>query len=87
MAEPRWTLRYDPCVLHRMAKVQDRAILRRLEVAAKRLQKQPRLGKPLKGHRDVRSYRVGTSGGEYRILYRLIPDDLVVACPPGNRAR
>jgi len=64
-AEVPWTLRYDPRVPRRLAKVNDRAVLRRLEVAARRLEKQPRLGEVLKGYHEVRLYRVGTPGGEH----------------------
>ncbi|MBI1741698.1 type II toxin-antitoxin system RelE/ParE family toxin [Candidatus Acetothermia bacterium] len=69
-----WELRYDPRVRSALEKLRDRAVLRRLEKAALRLKDRPERGKRLKGYenRGLRSYRVGTPGGEYRILYQLI---------------
>ncbi len=68
-----WELRYDPRVRSFLEKLQDRAIIRRLETAARRLQERPERGKLLQGYerRGLRSYRVGTPGGEYRILYQI----------------
>lgn len=54
-------------------------ILRRIEKSAKRLKKSPKLGKQLKGFpTTTRSYRFGTPGGEFRIIYELIEEDKVV---------
>ena len=73
-----WELRYDPDV-RKYLKSLDNHILRRVEKSAKRLKKSPRLGKQLKGFPSTtRSYRFGTSGGEFRIIYELIEEDKVV---------
>lgn len=78
MSGTPWTLRYDPRVKRQLEKIRDHSVLQRLASSAKRLETQPRLGKQLEGYQDIRSYRVGTPGGEYRILYRLILDHQVV---------
>lgn len=74
MAAPsgeNWTLVYDPRVRKRLEKIRDRAVICRLEEATARLALYPRSGKSLEHYPKVRSERVGTSGGEYRILYQL----------------
>lgn len=74
----RWKLKYDPGVKEYL-KGLDEHILRRIEKSAKRLKKSPRLGKQLKGFPSTtRSYRFGTPGGEFRIIYELIEEDKVV---------
>jgi len=69
-----WTLVYDPRVRKYLEKIRDRAVIRRLEGAAARLTRFPRSGKSLDHYPGVRSERVGTSGGEYRILYQLFEE-------------
>jgi mRNA-degrading endonuclease RelE of RelBE toxin-antitoxin system len=66
-----WTLVYDLRVRKHLEKIRDRAVIRRLKEAAARLARFPRSGKSLEHYPGVRSERVGTSGGEYRILYQL----------------
>ncbi|MFP3952981.1 MAG: type II toxin-antitoxin system RelE family toxin [Candidatus Acetothermia bacterium] len=73
-----WKLRYDPEV-KKYLKGLDRHILTRIEKSAKRLKESPRLGKQLKSFPSTtRSYRFGTPGGEYRIIYELIEGAEVV---------
>jgi mRNA-degrading endonuclease RelE of RelBE toxin-antitoxin system len=69
-----WTLVYDPRVRKHLEKIRDRAVIHRLEQATARLARFPRSGKSLEHYPGVRSERVGTSGGEYRILYRLFEE-------------
>jgi len=78
VSDVSWTLHYDSRVKRQLEKIHDRKVMHRLATSARRLETRPSLGKLLEGYRDVRSYRVGTPGGEYRILYRLIPEDQVV---------
>lgn len=73
-----WNVKYDQGVKEYL-KGLDEHILRRIEKSAKRLKKSPRLGKQLKGFPSTtRSYRFGTPGGEFRIIYELIEEDKVV---------
>lgn len=73
-----WKLKYDLDV-KKYLKGLNRDILSRIEKSAKRLKERPRLGKQLKGFPDTtRSYRFGTPGGEYRIIYELMENDEVV---------
>lgn len=73
-----WKLKYDPDVKDYLEGL-DEHILSRIEKSAKRLKKSPRLGKQLKGFPSTtKSYRFGTTGGEYRIIYELIEEDKVV---------
>jgi mRNA interferase RelE/StbE len=75
-----WELRYDPRVRTYLEKLRSRAVVRRIEESAQRLQDHPELGKPLRRYEGIglRSYRLGTPGGEYRILYQLRKSERVV---------
>ena len=75
MQEEIWLLRYDPRVRKHLAKLQDKAVIRRIQEAAERLRENPYSGKQLKGYPSLWSKRVGTSGGEYRILYILVKEE------------
>ena len=75
---PGWTLRYDPRVRKKLERVQDRESIRRLKDAAEALQNNPFSGKPLRGYQGVWSKRVGTKGGEWRIVYLPLKDERVV---------
>jgi len=44
----------------------------------KRLEKAPDLGKSLKGKQNLYSYRFGTPGGEYRAIYRIKKESVLV---------
>ncbi|MCF7890732.1 type II toxin-antitoxin system RelE/ParE family toxin [Candidatus Bipolaricaulota bacterium] len=46
--------------------------------AIKRLGKAPNLGKLLKGKQNLHSYRFGTPGGEYRAIYRVKEESILV---------
>ncbi|MBS3740427.1 type II toxin-antitoxin system RelE/ParE family toxin [Candidatus Bipolaricaulota bacterium] len=46
--------------------------------AVKRLEKAPELGKPLKNKENLYSYRFGTPGGEYRAIYRIKEESVLV---------
>jgi len=73
-----WELQYDPRVRKQLEKIRDTTIIRRIEEAARQLKDKPYSGKPLRGYSGVRSKRVATSGGEYRIVYIPIKTDRVV---------
>jgi len=73
-----WELRYDPRVRKQLERVRNKAVARKLQEAAEKLAKNPYSGKSLSGYPGVSSKRVGTPGGEYRILYRPIRQDRVV---------
>lgn len=73
-----WELRYDPRVRKRLEKIRNKEIVRRIEESALRLKERPYLGESLERYTNTRSYRIGTAGGEYRIIYRLIKKDRVV---------
>ncbi|MGQ9602123.1 MAG: type II toxin-antitoxin system RelE family toxin [Candidatus Bipolaricaulia bacterium] len=76
--EEPWELKYDPRVRKRLEKIRSREIVRRIEESALRLKERPYLGEPLKEYPGIRSYRIGTPGGEYRIIYRPIARDRMV---------
>jgi addiction module RelE/StbE family toxin len=73
-----WELRYDPRVRKQLERIKDKRVIKRLEESALRLKDHPYLGKGLEGYPDLRSYRVGTPGGEYRIIYCLMEADHVI---------
>jgi len=73
-----WELRYDPRVRKQLEKIRGTAIIRRIGEAARQLRDRPYSDKPLRGYHGVRSKRVPTSGGEYRIIYIPIKTDRVV---------
>ena len=73
-----WELRYDPRVRKRLERIRDKEVIKRIEESARRLRERPYLGKKLEGYPGLRSYRVGTPGGEYRIIYRLLKEERVV---------
>jgi len=64
-----WTLRYDPRVRKQLQKIKNKEVIRRIKESAERLQTAPYSGKPLRGHENVRSKRIGTPNGEYRLIY------------------
>ena len=70
-----WTLRYDARVHRQLEKIRDKAVIRRIERAAAQLALAPRAGKELVGYSDLRSERVGTPSGEYRIIYKLLEEE------------
>lgn len=72
-----WKLKYDSSVRKKYEKL-DRHILKRLKESAERLTQSPKLGKQLSGYKNTYSYRIGTPGGEYRIIYELIPEDKAI---------
>lgn len=75
---PDWTLKYDPRVRKILERVRDKEIIRRIKEAAEGLKESPFSGKPLRGYKGVWSKRVGTKGGEWRIIYMPIKEDEVV---------
>lgn len=76
--EEVWELRYDPRVRKRLQRIRSKTLIRRIEEAARSLQSNPLSGKPVRNHPEVRSKRVTTSGGEYRIIYLPIKEDRAV---------
>lgn len=77
-AAETWELKYDPRVRKRLGRIKNKRIIRRIEESALRLKERPYLGESLEGYANVRSYRIGTPGGGYRIIYRPIKKDQVV---------
>ena len=69
-----WTLRYDPRVRKKLEKIRNKTLIRRIEESAKTLQENPLAGKPLRGYPRVRSKRIGTPEGEYRLIYLPVED-------------
>jgi mRNA interferase RelE/StbE len=69
MNESPWTIHIAPRVRKQLERIGDRAVVGRLRDAVERLALAPYRGKPLTGHAGVRSLRVGTPGGEYRVIY------------------
>lgn len=67
-----WTLRYDPRVRKQLEKICNKNVIRRIEESAKGLRDNPYTGKILRGYPGVRSKRIGTPEGEYRLIYRLL---------------
>lgn len=64
-----WTLHYDPRVRKQLQKIKNKDVIRRIKESAERLQDAPYSGKPLKGYQGLRSKRIGTPHGEYRLIY------------------
>jgi len=64
-----WTLRYDPRVRKQLQKIKNKDVIRRIKESAERLQTAPYSGKPLQGYPGLRSKRIGTPHGEYRLIY------------------
>ena len=64
-----WTLRYDPRVREKLEKIRNKTLVRRIEKSAETLRENPFAGKPLRGYPGVRSKRIGTPEGEYRLIY------------------
>lgn len=56
----------------------DPQIKSQVGTAVKRLGKAPDLGKSLKGRKNLYSYRFGTPGGEYRAIYRIKKESVLV---------
>lgn len=56
----------------------DPQIKSQVDKAIKRLRKAPDLGKLLKGKQNLYSYRFGTPGGEYRAIYRIKEEVILV---------
>ena len=64
-----WALLYDPRVRKRLLKIKNKDVIRRIKESAERLQHAPYSGKLLQGYRGLRSKRIGTPHGEYRLIY------------------
>ncbi|MCD5407944.1 type II toxin-antitoxin system RelE/ParE family toxin [Candidatus Bipolaricaulota bacterium] len=73
-----WTLRYDPRVRKELERVRDKQVIERLKSAAETLKDEPFSGKPLRGYPGVWSKRVGTKGGEWRIIYMPLKSERVL---------
>ena len=67
-----WTLRYDPRVRKRLERIRNKNVIRRIKQSAESLRDSPHSGKLLRGYSGVRSKRIGTPEGEYRLIYRLL---------------
>ncbi len=70
-----WTLVYDPRVRKQLQKIKNKAVIRRIKESAERLQSAPYSGKPLQGYHGLRSKRIGTPHGEYRLIYLPIKEN------------
>jgi mRNA-degrading endonuclease RelE of RelBE toxin-antitoxin system len=72
-----WTIEYSPHVVNQFNSLGD-SIVRPVLKRTDRLKENPRLGKPLKGKAsgyNLRSLRIGTAQGEFRLIYQLWQDD------------
>jgi len=67
-----WTLRYDPRVRKQLGRIRNKNVIRRIKQSAESLRDNPHSGKLLRGYSGVRSKRIGTPEGEYRLIYRLL---------------
>lgn len=67
-----WTLRYDPRVRKQLERIRNKNVIRRIKQSAESLRDNPHSGKTLRGYPGVRSKRIGTPEGEYRLIYRLL---------------
>lgn len=56
----------------------DKHIKERVGKSLERLAYHPDLGKPLKGKENLWSYRFGTPGGEYRAVYRIKSEAILI---------
>ena len=70
-----WTLRYDPRVRKQLQKIKNKDVIRRIKESAERLRINPYSGKPLQRYKGVRSKRIGTPRGEYRLIYLPIKEN------------
>ena len=71
MPDALWDVRLAPRVRRDLERIRDKTVLRRLRAAVEGLALIPYKGKGLTAHPGVRSLRVATSGGEFRVLYIL----------------
>lgn len=72
-----WEVRGSQRVAKLLARF-DSKIRQRYDLAFERLAKEPKAGKLLQGHENLRSLPVTTAGGEHRVIYRLKPKERVV---------
>ncbi len=77
-SEEKWKLRYDPRVRKQLQKLRNKAVVRKLQQATKKLEERPYSSKSLGGYSGIFSKRVGTPDGEYRIVYCPIKQDRVI---------
>jgi mRNA-degrading endonuclease RelE of RelBE toxin-antitoxin system len=77
MADALSDVRLAPRVRRDLERIRDKAVLRRLRAAVEGLAVAPYKG-GLTAHQGVRSLRVATSGGEFRVLYILHEADRCV---------
>lgn len=73
----RRELEYSPQAAKQIRNL-DKHIKDRVGRSLRRLAYQPDLGKPLKGKENLWSYRFGTPGGEYRAVYRIKPEAILI---------
>jgi len=69
-----WKLVYDPRVRKQLQKICNTAVIRRIKESSESLQERPHAGKLLHGYPGVRSKRIGTPDGEYRLIYQLVEE-------------
>ncbi len=69
-----WRLKYDPRVRKQLQKIRNTDVIRRIKQSAEVLQERPYSGKPLHEYSGVRSKRIGTTEGEYRLIYQLVEE-------------
>lgn len=72
--EDVWNLIYDPRIRRQLEKIRNKNVIRRIQESAVALCNNPYSGKTLRGYPGVRSKRIGTPEGEYRLIYRLIEE-------------
>jgi len=72
-----WDVQLNKGIPKRLAR-HGKGVNRRLKEALERLKLDPYRGRPLKGYEGVYSLPVGTPSGEFRIIYRLRPEDRVI---------
>lgn len=68
-----WSIEYGPYITQQFEKLNETVVQTAIKRIG-RLQKNPELGKPLKGkarNYNLRSLRISTSQGEFRVIYQL----------------
>lgn len=74
LSQLMWTLKYDLRVRKQLEKICNKAAIRRIKESAESLQQKPYAGKLLRRYPGVRSKRIGTPEGDYRLIYQLIKE-------------
>ncbi|MEE9539914.1 MAG: hypothetical protein V3V85_00280 [Candidatus Thorarchaeota archaeon] len=67
-----------------LQKIRNKAVIYRIKESAENLQEIPCAGKSLRGYPGVRSKRIGTPEGEYRLVYEPVKERGSIHHPGGT---